>query len=105
MSRFDFIVRFFGFWLLLLGFVQVVGFFSPNPEIADVRSYQAGLVFGSVGIIYFQWIGWRRFEDAGKNPWWCITFLIPYFGHIAVIVAMLLPSKREVRIEPTLSYL
>lgn len=60
-----------------------------------------GSVVGLLGflavIVFNVWLNLatmiRRCRDAGINPWFVLTLLIPYIGFVSMIVFGCLPSK------------
>ena len=54
-------------------------------------------IWSSLGIIATFWVGLvaslKRCRDAGQNPWWLVTLLVPYVQFLTALFLLAAPSK------------
>ncbi|WDI30621.1 DUF805 domain-containing protein [Hyphococcus flavus] len=78
-------------WWALAYFVAYVGIYFVGG-VVGVGEMLAGLL--ALGLLVPNIaVSVRRFHDIGKSGWWCLIFIIPLVGLIAMIFFFTKPSE------------
>lgn len=93
--------EYWSFWLISLVFFSIpfnLGFRIGVNELSGIILLFIGCLIGAALAVPNLAIIWRRFHDIGLSGLLSLIHFIPYIGSFAVLILMLLDSKRGANI-------